>query len=889
MFVMMMIFSTSIAAYCIIYFTIFLKSLMNNTFFSNSVYGHGGGLAIYGSGEIVGNLFLGNSAGAGSGLYVSGESTLINNVIAENRSSYSDGSGLYLRRSSHRLLHNTIARNTGNGVYLDDSTVWLSNTVLVSQTVGISVTPGSTATLNATMWGSGTWANTTDWGGAGTIITGTVNVWGNPAFAAPDAGDYHITPDSAATDAGVDAGVATDVDGEPRPTGTGYDIGADELYYPALKVTKHAFPNPVQAGERLTYTIRVTNTGNVTLTATVTDVLPDHVTPGETPGGSLILPGGTITWTPVIVTPGDVWTETVVVTVEVDCAGPLTNVVQVSSVEDASGVYTNIVTLPPTFGVEFVPDHAGSADPGTIITYTHTLTNTGNRSDTLALTHHSSQGWVLTYTTPVSVRDGQSATVVVSVTVPAGAISGSVDTSTITASSQSSPTVRAAVTDTSTVNHILGVELAPMRTGTAHPGDIITYIHTLTNTGNGPDVFDLETASSEGWPVVLLGGAYPTGTLLLPLPLDAGATTILQVRLTVPSSVADYTTDETIITATSQTSSTVQAVITDATTAVNYSAGVELAPAYVGSGDPGSVVIYTHTLTNSGNVSDTFDITHYNSLGWLTTYDTPVSAGQGQTATVLVNIVIPADSISGTRESTAIMATLRAVTDTYAVITDSTVVNHVPGVTLSPDCSATINPNNIITYTHILTNTGNGPDSFDLTHESKQGWAIEYVAPISVGHNQTSTVFVSITVPAGSSGLTDTTIITATSQANINARAAVTDLTIVNAAPVADAGFDQSAIPDAIVLLDGSGSIDPDGHLPLTYHWQQIEGPFAVLVGADKAQATFQAPPYQSMLTFTLAVTDTLGLGSAPDTIVVYVKMGGDGHHVYLPLVVRSQ
>jgi hypothetical protein len=59
---------------------------------------------------------------------------------------------------------------------------------------------------------------------------------GSPTFQAvnPLAGDpnldvaYHLQAGSAAIDAGVDAGVTTDIDGEARPWGMGYDIGADE-------------------------------------------------------------------------------------------------------------------------------------------------------------------------------------------------------------------------------------------------------------------------------------------------------------------------------------------------------------------------------------------------------------------------------------------------------------------------------------------------------------------------------------------------------------------------------------------------------------------------------------------------------------------------------------
>jgi hypothetical protein len=105
----------------------------------------------------------------------------------------------------------------------------LTNTLLVSHTVGISVATGSTATLQATLWGTDTWANKTDWDGDGTIITGTINIWGDPDFVNPDAKNYHIGLRSVAIDAGVDAGVDVDTDGHPRPMGDGYDIGADEF------------------------------------------------------------------------------------------------------------------------------------------------------------------------------------------------------------------------------------------------------------------------------------------------------------------------------------------------------------------------------------------------------------------------------------------------------------------------------------------------------------------------------------------------------------------------------------------------------------------------------------------------------------------------------------
>jgi hypothetical protein len=129
----------------------------------------------------------GGPGSAGGGIYVHGPATatLVNNVVADNQVS-GEGAGLYVLSSSPRLLHSTVVRSTGgdgSGIYAtvawwDDiySAVALSNTILVSHTVGISVTAGNTATLEATLWGTGTWANESDWGGAGAIMTGTANV-----------------------------------------------------------------------------------------------------------------------------------------------------------------------------------------------------------------------------------------------------------------------------------------------------------------------------------------------------------------------------------------------------------------------------------------------------------------------------------------------------------------------------------------------------------------------------------------------------------------------------------------------------------------------------------------------------------------------------------------
>jgi hypothetical protein len=194
----------------------------------NSAASSGGGVFIW-PGSVVtlnGGGISNNSARSCGGVAGGGTFTLTNSVVSDNRAEGS-GSGLCISGDSSRLLHTTIARNLGGdgiGVHVAGSaTVAMTNTIVATHTVGIIVTAGSTAALESTLWHG----NATKWDGAGTIDHSNDHT-GDPAFVAPDAGDYHISSSSAAVDAGVDAGVTDDMDGHTRPF-DGDDDGADEF------------------------------------------------------------------------------------------------------------------------------------------------------------------------------------------------------------------------------------------------------------------------------------------------------------------------------------------------------------------------------------------------------------------------------------------------------------------------------------------------------------------------------------------------------------------------------------------------------------------------------------------------------------------------------------
>ncbi|MEE9218271.1 MAG: hypothetical protein V3U98_04310 [Acidobacteriota bacterium] len=137
--------------------------------------------------------------------------------------------------------------------------------------------------------------------------------------------------------------------------------------------------------------------------------------------------------------------------------------------------------------------------------------------------------------------------------------------------------------------------------------------------------------------------------------------------------------------------------------------------------------------------------------------------------------------------------------------------------------------------------------------------------------------------------LTFTLTVTDTLGASCTASATVT-VKRPNVAPVANAGADQTVFEGEVVVLNGTGSSDPDnGPQPLSFSWQQIAGCLVNLFEADTPTASFTAPflivcglqtqvvPGPVVLTFELTVSDGAATGTDTVDVTVTASTGTTG------------
>lgn len=359
--------------------------VLNNIASRGTHPSRGGGLYVSGPAWLLDNLFQGNwantnskSAGDGGGLYVVGPAWLERNRILDNRASqtgdwggyytayggglyilrgvvtmtnnivagnlccvncwselfYTDGDGIYLGGQTSpdetqlRMYHNTLADNGINAIRNESAAITMSHTIFSGQARNLRNTareggfPPPSVAADYTLWYPAMKIDHR----AGTLVH-THDFTGTPDFVSTPLDNYHLGPASQAIDRGPGAGITTDIDGQLRPVGVGYDLGADEYTGVDLSRSgKTASPLHAAVGQTVTFSIVLRNSGPANAPAvTLSDAIPTSTTylPGSARAtGGVLTDRDGIAWTGTIASGAAV---TITFQVTVNRAGPIQN------------------------------------------------------------------------------------------------------------------------------------------------------------------------------------------------------------------------------------------------------------------------------------------------------------------------------------------------------------------------------------------------------------------------------------------------------------------------------------------------------------------------------------------------------------------------------------
>ncbi|MGC9395350.1 MAG: choice-of-anchor Q domain-containing protein [Anaerolineae bacterium] len=168
-----------------------------------------------------------NTATYGAGVAFTGSSSgrIVNTLLADNLAG--SGAALWTNASGTiDVVHTTVAAPAlipGSAVYATGGTTRLTNVIVANHATGIAQDGTAVMEEDYTLF-SGVTTRT-----EGNVNTGAHSVTGDPLFVSPAGDDYRLTENSAAIDAGVDAGVYVDFQSDLRPVGAGFDIGYDEF------------------------------------------------------------------------------------------------------------------------------------------------------------------------------------------------------------------------------------------------------------------------------------------------------------------------------------------------------------------------------------------------------------------------------------------------------------------------------------------------------------------------------------------------------------------------------------------------------------------------------------------------------------------------------------
>jgi hypothetical protein len=281
----------------------------------------------------------------------------------------------------------------------------------------------------------------------------------------------------------------------------------------------------VSPGESANFDFEVINTGNTEDTFTFTK------SGSQSDWGTMTLPAVTLN-------PGESDVVSLVVNVPPDALDgnydiDVTATSQGDSSKSKNAVTTTIVSTIPTYNCDLYSSVLDQkTNPDNILTYTITVTNTGNSDNTIGLDiSKDDNNWGSLSDTTVTLAKGQSQDITLTVSVPSDALDGSYQIK-VQAISEIDPSYYDEISLTTTVEQIIyGLEVEPeTQKADIEKGAQQEFSITVENTGNTKETIICEVIGDDNDWVVLNSNS---------LTLNEGITDEVTVLVKVPESASE--------------------------------------------------------------------------------------------------------------------------------------------------------------------------------------------------------------------------------------------------------------------------------------------------------------------------------------------------------------
>ncbi len=538
------------------------------------------------------------------------------------------------------------------------------------------------------------------------------------------------------------------------------------------------------------------------------------------------------------------------------------------------GIATVIVSVTQFYNIAFAPDGAATkrADPGGMVTFNFSVTNTGNGPDDITFSVIGAPaGWVTYFskTTVYNVPANGTQATTLTLEVPSTAKAATYKFDVKATSDGNTSVFRTIKNVTVIINQLYAVDMSASKTyltGQATIGDTVDL--TVTNSGSGTDNFTMSAS-----------GTYATWVTfnVTTVMLAPGASTVVKATVVPPSS-QPVGTVSIPLRATSKGKATVYKDVTLSFEVTQiYKPEVTVVEGRL-SKKPGETATFSLVLKNAGNGADTIKVNFTTNPRNLATHTlaTPfVTLNQGSTRSFSVNVAIPADEPVGDL-TFVLLATSQNSSSATSSVTLTVSVQALYSLTLySYDVTASAEPTDSDVVEVRIKNDGNGQDSYTLKATGVYyKWIAFDRSPVQVGRGAEAIVNVTVTLPD------DTEISTGKYYINITATSQG-DSSKFKTLELVITVLHKEDVDVTITDLIRSRSTDPGGQVVysltvknegLKTHvinlaksgtntdWAKLNRTSVVLTAGATAQATLtvSVPKGQAPSTFDITVTGTL-------------------------------